>query len=310
MNVSITSSAPTVSNFADGYLPEPADANDHIAKEISLPSFVVDYDFIPALKIELLKGRNFSKDFNDSTSVILNESAAKQVGWKDPVGMYMEYPGNSQRFQVIGVAKDFNLQSLHSVMGPFALFHTSSRTYNLGYSYMLARVKPGDMSKNISQFESKWKSFSPDAPFDYTFLDEDFDALYSSDKRMGSIFSIFTILSIFVGCLGLFGLAAYTAERRTKEIGVRKVLGASVQGLVALLSKDFIRLVLISAVIAFPIAWWSMNKWLEDFAYRITIQWWIFFISALLVLVIAFLTVSAQAFKAAVMNPVKSLRTE
>ncbi|HKR05924.1 MAG TPA: ABC transporter permease [Bacteroidia bacterium] len=311
IHVSITSSTPTVMNFGDGYLPEPANSKEQIAKEISLSSFIVDNDFIPALKIELLKGRNFSKEFNDSASVILNERAAKQIGWKDPVGMYMQYPGNnSQRFKVIGVTKDFNIQSLRTVMEPFALFHTSSHTYGLGSSYMLARVQPGEMSKTISLFENKWKSFAPDAPFDYSFLDEDFAALYSSEQRMGSIFSIFTVLSIFVGCLGLFGLAAYTAERRTKEIGVRKVLGASVQGLIALLSKDFIRLVLISAVIAFPIAWWSMNKWLEDFAYRITIEWWIFFVSALLALLIAFLTVSVQAFKAAVANPVKSLRTE
>lgn len=309
MNVSITSSNPTAMNFADRYLPEPADTKEQTANEISLASFMVDNDFIPTLKIELLKGRNFSKEFNDSASVILNERAAKQIGWKNPVGMYMQYPGNSQRFKVIGVTKDFNIQSLRTVMEPFALFHTSSKTYNPGH-YMLARVKPVDMSKNIASFESKWKSFVADVSFDYTFLDEDFNALYSSDQRMGSIFTVFTMLSIFVGCLGLFGLAAYTAERRTKEIGVRKVLGASVHGLIALLSKDFIHLVLISAVVAFPLSWWHMNNWLEDFAYRITMEWWIFFISAFLALLIAFLTVSVQAFKAAVANPVKSLRTE
>ncbi|MEP7171545.1 MAG: ABC transporter permease, partial [Bacteroidota bacterium] len=310
MNVTMTSSTPTVMNFGDGYLPEPGDANENIAKEISLASFMVDNDFIPTLKIELLKGRNFSKEFNDSASVILNERAAKQIGWKNPVGMYMQYPGNSQRFKVIGVTKDFNIQSLRTVMDPFALFHITSKTYGLGTSYTLVRVKPGDMSGNITAFESKWKSFAPDAPFDYNFLDQDFNALYSSDQRMGSLFSIFTVLSIFVGCLGLFGLAAYTAERRTKEIGIRKVLGSSVKGVVALLSKDFVKLVLLSAIIAFPIAWWYMNNWLQDFAYRISIQWWIFFISALLVLIIAFLTVSIQAFKAAVANPVNSLRTE
>ena len=166
------------------------------------------------------------------------------------------------------------------------------------------------MNKSIQQFESKWKNFVPDVPFDYTFLDEDYDALYRSEQRTGAIFSVFTVVSVFIGCLGLFGLAAYTAERRTKEIGVRKVLGASVQGLITLLSKDFIRLVLISAFIAFPIAWWSMNKWLEDFAYRISMQWWIFFISAMLAVIIAFLTVSMQAFKAATANPVNSLRAE
>jgi len=311
ISTSIASGIPTRTNFADAYVPEPTEADEHVAKDIILPSFVVDYDFIPALKIQLVKGRSFSKDFSDSTSVVLNETAAKQIGWKDPIGKVLEYPGgNGQRFKVIGVAKDFFVESLHNPVGAFALFHSSSHTYDLGYSYTLARVKPGDMSARIRTLESKWKNFAPGAPFDYGFLDAEFEAMYRSEQRMGTIFGIFTVLSIFVGCLGLFGLAAYTAERRTKEIGIRKVLGASVNGLVRLLSKDFIRLVLLSAVIAFPIAWWTMNKWLEDFAYRITIEWWFFAAAALLALLIAFVTVSAQAIKAAVANPVKSLRTE
>ncbi len=309
-HVSMTSGHPVANNFSDTYVPEPAGANEHIIKEIGLPSFMVDNDFIPALDIKLMAGRNFSKEFNDSASVILNESAVKQIGWQNPVGMYLQYPGNSQRFRVIGVAKDFNLQSLHSVMGSFALFHTSSKTYGLGHSYLLARVNPGHIHESLAGIEKKWKTFSPDEPFDYSFLDEDFNALYSSDQRMGSIFGIFTVLSIFVGCLGLFGLAAYAAERRTKEIGVRKVLGASVHGIVALLSKDFLTLVLVSAFIAFPLAWWSMHQWLQDFAYRINMQWWMFALAAALALLIAFLTVSLQAFKAAIANPVNSLRTE
>jgi putative ABC transport system permease protein len=311
LSASRTSASPTAINFADGYTPEPASAAETVVKDISLPSFVVDNDFVPTLKIKIVQGRNFSPDFNDSTSVILNESAVKQIGWRNPIGMYMTYPGgNGQRFRVIGVAKDFNLESLHMSVTPFALFHTSSKTYDLGRSWMMARVKPGTLSSSLAQLESKWKKFAPASPFDYSFLDEDFNALYRSDLRMGSIFTIFTVLSIFVGCLGLFGLAAYTAERRTKEIGIRKVLGASVHGLIALLSKDFIRLVLLSALIAFPLAWYGMNKWLEDFAFRISMQWSLFFPAALLAIVIAFLTVSTQAFRAAAANPVKSLRTE
>jgi putative ABC transport system permease protein len=310
VNISVTSANPVSVNFADGYIPEPEDSITHISKDIGLPSFIIDYDFIPALKIQVVKGRNFSKEFSDSASVILNESAVAQIGWKNPIGRYLQYPGNSQRFKVIGVTKDFTFESLHNKIGAFALFHSSSGTYNLGTSYMLVRVRPDDMNKNIARLEGLWKKFAPDIPFDYKFLDEDFNALYSSEQRMGTVFGVFTILSIFVGCLGLFGLASFTAERRTKEIGIRKVLGASVQGLIALLSKDFIRLVLLSSIIAFPIAWWSMNKWLEDFAYRISIQWWVFFASASLAIIIAFLTVSIQAFKAAVANPVTSLRTE
>lgn len=310
MNAAITTGIPITENFGDMYVPVPTGVGEQVIKEIGLSSFMVDYDFVPTLHIQLLKGRNFSKDFSDSASVILNETAVKQIGWKDPIGRTLEYPGNSQVFKVIGVAKDFNIGSLHTAVAPFALFHSTSQTYGLGHSYILAGMKPGNMGIHLSQLESKWKSFAPNTPFDYSFLDSELEALYRSEKRMGTVFVIFTILSIFVACLGLFGLAAYTAERRTKEIGVRKVLGASVQGLVALLSKDFVKLVILSAVVAFPIAWWAMNKWLQDFAYRIDIAWWMFVLAGFAVLLIALITVSFQAIKAAITNPVKSLRTE
>jgi putative ABC transport system permease protein len=191
-----------------------------------------------------------------------------------------------------------------------ALFHTSSKSYDIGTSFMMVRLKPGDISNTVSKIESKWKTFVSGEPFDYNFLDASFDALYRSEQRMGSIFGIFTGLSLFIACLGLFGLSAYIAERRIKEIGVRKVLGASVPSVVTLLSKDFLKLTLIAAVIAFPIAWWWMNKWLEDFAYRININWTVFLVAGLCTLLIALLTVSFQAIKAAIANPVKSLRTE
>jgi len=171
-------------------------------------------------------------------------------------------------------------------------------------------LQPGNLNHYLRQIENKWKNFAPNTPFDYGFLDNEFDALYRSEQRMGTVFGIFTFLSIFVGCLGLFGLSIYTAERRRKEIGVRKVLGASVQSVVALLSKDFLKLVLLSAIIAFPVAWLSMHKWLEDFAYRISISWWTFLAACATALVIALVTVSFQAIKSATANPVKSLRTE
>jgi putative ABC transport system permease protein len=208
------------------------------------------------------------------------------------------------------VVKDFNVQSMHNAITPFALFHTSSKTYDVGISFLMARVQPSETNNVIKQLETKWKSFAPATPFDYSFLDEEFNALYQSDQRMGSVFGIFTLLSIFVACLGLFGLATYTAERRTKEIGIRKVLGASVQGVVQLLSKDFLKLVFISALVAFPVAWWAMNKWLEDFAYRINISWQVFVAAGIAVLLITLVTVSIKAIKAAVANPVNSLRTE
>ena len=309
-NTSITTSVPTKYLFTDTYVPL-QNSNEQIAKDISLTSFIVDYDFVPTLQLQLLYGRNFSKDFSDSASVILNEAALSQIGWKKPLGQYLKYPGgNDQKFKVIGVVKDFNVQSLHNLITPFALFHSSSKTYDLGSSFIVVRVEPGETNNVINKLESKWKSFAAATPFDYSFLDEEFNALYLSDKRMGSVFGLFTILSVFVACLGLFGLATYTAERRTREIGIRKVLGASVQGIVRLLSQDFLKLVFIASIIAFPVAWWAMNKWLEDFAYRINISWEVFLASGLAVILIALVTVSFKAIKAAITNPVKSLRME
>jgi putative ABC transport system permease protein len=309
-NASIANSIPTGNLFGDSYIPD-QNGEEQVAKDINLASFIIDYDFVPTLKIQVLQGRNFSKDFSDSLSVILNEEAAKQIGWKNPIGQRIQYPGgNNEWYTVIGVAKDFNVQSLQTAMIPFALFHTSSKSYDLGTTFMMVRMKPGDISNTLSKIESKWKTFVPGEPFDYNFLDASFEALYRSEQRMGSIFSIFTGLSLFIACLGLFGLSAYIAERRIKEIGVRKVLGASVPSVVTLLSKDFLKLTLIAAVIAFPIAWWWMNKWLQDFAYRININWTIFLVAGLCTLLVALLTVSFQAIKAAIANPVKSLRTE
>lgn len=309
-DASITTSVPSGGSFGDTYEPEPA-GNERLVKEISLESFMVDYDFIPTLQIQVLKGRNFSREFSDSASVILNEETVKQIGWKEPIDKYMRYPGgDDQRFKVIGVVKNFNVQSLQTAITPFVLFHSSSKTYDLGTSQIVARLNPGDINSTISKIESQWKSFVSGEPFDYNFLDASFDALYRSEKRMGNIFGIFTVLSIFIACLGLFGLSAYIAERRTKEIGVRKVLGASVQNIVALLSKDFLKLTIIAAFISFPVAWWAMNKWLEDFAYRISIGWSVFLVAGVIALLIALLTVSFQAIKAAIANPVKSLRTD
>lgn len=310
IDASISSAVPTRGVFGDSYVPKPAGGEELLLQELGLSSYIIDESFIPTYQISVSKGRNFSTEFNDSASVILNETAIKQIGWKDPVGKILDYPGNSQTFTVIGVVKDFNNESLRTAVEPFALFYKTANTYSMGKSYVSVRVKPGNVTEKLSALEAKWKAFAPNTPFDYNFMDSAFEALYRSEQRMGKIVGIFTIISIFVACLGLFGLAAFTAELRTKEIGVRKVLGASVQGLVALLSKDFVKLVLLSTIIAFPIAWWAMNKWLEDFAYRIEIGWWVFVVAAIIALLIALFTVSFQAIKAAMANPVKSLRTE
>ena len=309
-NSSITSSIPTKNWFGDRYEPE-ANGDQQVAKDVMLASFLVDEAFVPSMEMQILKGRNFSKAFKDSGSVIINETAARELGWKDPIGKFMTYPGNAnQRFQVIGIVKDFNFESLRNIILPFALFHKTSNTYNIGTSYIIARIKPGRTQVALAKLKEKWHGFSSDTPFDYSFLDQEFNSLYKSDAKTGSVFGLFTMLSIFVACLGLFGLAAFTAERRIKEIGVRKVLGASIHGLVGLLSKDFIKLVFWAALIAFPLAWWTMNNWLSVFAYRIEIEWWVFVVAAAGAMSIALITVSFQAIKAALMNPVKSLRSE
>jgi len=202
------------------------------------------------------------------------------------------------------------VQSAHTIVTPMALFHASSKTYSATTSYIVATIHGGDIANTLRSFKDKWQTFAPGTPFESYFLDRDFEVLYNADQRMGTVFGIFTLLSILVAGLGLFGLAAYTAERRTKEIGVRKVLGASVKGIVFLLSKEYVRLVVIAAVISFPIAWWSMSKWLENFAYRTAITWWVFAAAALSALIVALATVSFQAINAALANPVRSLRTE
>ncbi|MGC4038808.1 MAG: ABC transporter permease [Chitinophagaceae bacterium] len=303
-------SIPTKGNFGDGYVPEAVETDKPLITDLGLSSYMVDEHFIPTLQIKVLKGRNFSDAFNDSASVILNEKAATEIGWKDPVGKILDYPGNDQKFKVIAVVKDFNTSSLHDAVEPFALFHNSSKTYYVNSSYITVRLSGGSAAPDVAAIESTWKKFAPGLPFDYSFLDEDFDSLYRSEQRMGKIFGVITGLSLFVACLGLFGLSIFTAARRRKEIGIRKVLGASVQGVTLLLSKDFLKLVALSAVIAFPIAWFAMHAWLQDFAYRITMSWTVFFIAAMSALVIALIVISFQSIKAANTNPVKSLRTE
>jgi putative ABC transport system permease protein len=202
------------------------------------------------------------------------------------------------------VVKDFNFNSLRQNVSPLAFFLGEDQ------GSIAVRLKTDGIKNLVAQIESKWKAMAPDQPFTYSFMDDDFNNLYAAEQRVGTISMSFSILAIFIACLGLFGLVTFAAEQRTKEIGIRKVLGATVVNIVQLLSKDFMKLVLISAVVAFPVAWWAMHKWLQDFAYRIGIGWWVFAIAGFIAAAIALATVCFQAVRAALANPVKNLRTE
>jgi putative ABC transport system permease protein len=291
----------------DAYFTSPAlDAKTGM----SMQSWTVDEHYVPTLDIKLVDGRNFSPEFlTDSTGIIINEAAAKFLATKDLLNKKLYTIGNIQtrslrEYHIIGVIKNFNFSSLRSVVTPLALF-LGKNNGNIS-----VRINSNDIPNVIAQIKNKWKAIAPSQPFDYSFMDEDFNKLYTTERRTGQIFITFAVLAIVIACLGLFGLITYAAEQRVKEIGIRKVLGASVGNIAGMLSKDFMKLVIISAAIAFPLAWWAMNKWLQDFAYRVSIGWWVFCVAGVLALFIAVLTVSFQAIKAAVANPVESLRTE
>ncbi|TDE18526.1 ABC transporter permease [Dyadobacter psychrotolerans] len=287
---------------------------DGPAKEIASSQVIVDPDYLTLYKIKLIAGRNFKDSPADnSRTYIVNESLAKELLKDQPkqtmqslIGKPFGFNGMDSLGTIVGVAKDFNFNSLHHKIETLCLFNQK----NWGYSEMSVRIKGGDTKQAIASLQSVWNRQVPEKDFTYSFLDQHFAELYKSDRQVSEIVGILAGLAVLVSCLGLFGLASYSAERRIKEIGVRKVLGASVAGIVALLSSDFIRLVVISILIASPLAWWAVNSWLQDFAYRIEIQWWVFAAAGLLAVGIALLTISFQSIKAALVNPVKSLRSE
>ena len=272
--------------------------------------WIVDEDYIATLGMKMQLGRNFSRDMpTDSTAIVINETAEKMLGFKNPINQLIYYPQDSKAlvlkpYHIIGVMKDFNFQSLRANVTPLILFMGNNE------GGLSIRANAANIPALLNQIKSKWTAFSPNQEFNYTFMNQDFDAVYRTEQRTGTIFVSFTTLAIVIACLGLFGLAAYAAEQRTKEIGIRKVLGASMSTIVQMLSKDFIKLVLIAIIIASPLAWWAMNKWLQDFAYHIHIQWWVLAIAGSGAILIAFITISFQSIKAALTDPVKSLRSE
>ena len=284
----------------------------------------VGNDFVEAMGMQVKEGRSFSSKFPADTmnngiprgpldqnigSVLLNETAIKDLGIPEPVlGKQLLWGNDNDTMYyvtIVGILKDFHFTSLKNRIKPFAFINDPRRQW-----YFTLKLSTDNLKATLAQLENSWKKFSPDRPFEYTFLDETYAKLYQSETRFQKVFISLVLLGVIIACLGLFGLATFAAQQRVKEIGIRKVLGASVTNLIGLLSKDFLKLVIIALIVAIPVAWYAMNKWLQDFAYRIDIHWWVFMIAAIITILIAWITISTQAFKAAAANPVKSLRTE
>jgi putative ABC transport system permease protein len=275
----------------------------------NMQTWYVDDDYLNTLGIKLLKGRNFFKSVaSDSSSVIINQTCARNLGYADPVGKQI-YSGAARGqklsvYTIIGVIQDFNYASLKQSVGPLSLF-LSDAPGTISF-----RINPSALKSFLAKSETLWKQLDPAMPFSYQFMDEAFAETYTAEQRVGKIALLFASLAILIASMGLFGLATFMAEQRMKEIGIRKVLGASVQRIMKLMTAEFFRLISISFIIAAPIGWWVMNKWLNDFAFRTHISWWMFAVSAFLALAVVLVTVSIQAFRAAIINPVKSLKSE
>ena len=281
---------------------------------LELLTLTVDHDFVETLGLEVIAGRDFSEDFPTDAyeAFVINESAALKLGWTDPVGreFALKYYLNGairKRGTIIGVVKDFQYNALHRAIDPTVL-HVVPESYYT--DYLAARIGPGAATATLAHMAERWQAFNAERPFEYTFLDETFDALYRAEERLGRLFGYFSILAILIACLGLFGLAAFTAERRTKEIGVRKTMGATVGGIVLLLSKDLLKLIAVAFIVGAPLAFFLMNRWLQDFAVRVEMSWGTFLMVGLAALGIAWLTVGYHAIRAALADPVKALRYE
>jgi putative ABC transport system permease protein len=300
-------------NIRGGYnMRNEAMAESH---QIMVTANPVDEEFVPANSLQIIAGTNFKeqdiKDVNDvpegqqaTYHFILNESAARALGWKpeEAIGKKM-FLGNSRPGFVKAVIRDFHFATLHEPVQPLVLFPGWG-------SVLLVKLSGNQLKSTIASLETKWKTLAPHRPFEYSFLDEEYNRMYSAELRLGKVLNLFAAIAVLLACLGLFGLSSYTIQQRIKEIGIRKVLGASVPNIAALLSRDFLKLVVFAALISFPIAWWAMHTWLQDFAYRVNINWWVFLAAGIGTMVVALCTVSFQAIRAGLSNPVKNLRTE
>ena len=285
-----------------GFMPEGEEQG------ITLNLICCDYGLMETLNLEMSAGRFFSREFTtDSSGIIINETTVALLGWQDPLKMYFD--AGNQELPVIGVVKDFHYESLHHSVRPGALLLLPG-VYGWSERYISVRIRSENIRESLNLIRTTWDEFSANLPFEYSFLDEEFDTLYHNEQQTGRVFTIFSVLAVFISCLGLFGLASYAAEQKTQEIGIRKVFGASVPGVVFMLAREFTKWVVIANGVAWPMAYFAMNRWLQNFAYRTGLGWWIFVTSGAIALLIALMTVSYQSVRAALANPVKSLRYE
>lgn len=306
INATVTGSVPGATNMDGTQIYAKAFSDEQEHREIHTNIYHVEDNYIPTLGIKMAVGRNFSPNVPaDSAAVIVNEALVKDIGWANtnPIGKMIIRSGNHE-FKIVGVVKDFYYKSAKEKIAPLMFLLGRSKLL------MAVKVKTADMPNFLTDVKKQWDGYRATAPFSYSFLDEQYAALYSSEQRTGKIFTSFALIAVIIASLGLFGLAAFSIRQRFKEIGIRKVLGASSGTITGMLSAEFLRLVGIAVVLAIPVTWYAMNKWLQDFAYRIDISWWVFALAGLMALMVAFLTVSFQSVKASFANPVKSLRSE
>lgn len=307
-NATISSNVPGGANNLGGteaYAKDIADKGPR--NEIQIGIFGIDNTYIPTLGMKLLKGRNFYPNSPaDSSAVIINEAAVASLGWpagSDPIGKIIIRSGNIH-YTVVGLVQDFHYASVKQKIGPLMMLAKPNQ------GSIIVKIKTADVRHLIADIKTKWDTYNTGIPFSYQFLDDTYAQLYSSEEHVGIIFTTFSIIAVIIACLGLFGLAAFMIRRRVKEIGIRKVLGASPLAITVMLSREFLKLIVIASLLSFPITWYAMNKWLQDFAYRISIPWWVFILAGGIALSVAVLTISYQSIKAALANPVKSLRSE
>jgi putative ABC transport system permease protein len=307
-HVSLSGFVPTPSNRGDSSFFE--EGTSELEDAVQMQKWRVDFDYVSTLNLEIVAGRDFDHQFStDSLGMIINEAAVAVLGAKPEEILGKRFTNNFSEenpvyYTVIGVVKNFHFKSMKNNIGALSLIIGDWS------NAMIVKLNTDELSNTLAQIENTWKAVVPGQPFNYYFMEESFNNTYKAEQRLGHIFTIFTILSILIACLGLFGLAAFNAEKRTKEIGIRKILGASISQITYKLSIDFLKLVGIAIIISIPLAWYAMNKWLEDFSYRIEMGWGVFALAIFLALIISVVTLSFQSIKAAMVNPIKSLKTE